>query len=88
MSGRLQYSILLNRDFEGGLPQHDFDGYELMDAVATYRHQELGEFTVGVENLLNEEYITYYSQTLTYVNDSTYFAGRGRTYTLRWTKEY
>lgn len=88
VSGRLQYSILLNRDFEGGLPQHDFDGYELMDAVATYRHQELGEFTVGVENLLNEEYITYYSQTLTYVNDSTYFAGRGRTYTLRWTKEY
>jgi len=88
LSGRLQYSAVLDRDFDGGLPQHDFDGYQLMDAVATYRHQQWGAFTLGVENMLDEEYITYFSQTLTYVNDSTYFAGRGRTYSLRWAKEF
>ena len=86
--GRVQYSILLDRDFQGGLPEHDFEGYELLDALATYRHHSWGEFTVGVENLLDKEYITYFSQTLTYTNDSTYFAGRGRTYNLRWEKAF
>ncbi|WGL16073.1 TonB-dependent receptor [Microbulbifer bruguierae] len=88
VQGRLQYSSLLDRDFDGGLPQHNFDGYQLVDAVATYRSRELGVFTLGVENLLNESYITYYSQTLTYVNDSTYFAGRGRSLTLSWNKAF
>ena len=87
-SGRLQYSKLLDRDFNGGLPQHDFDGYDLVDLVISYRDEKLGDFTVGIENLLNEEYITYYSQTLTYVNDSTYFAGRGRSLTIGWEKAF
>lgn len=87
-SARLQYSVLLDRDFDGGLPQHDFDGYELMDAMLAYRDPRLGNFTVGVENLLNKQYITYYSQTLTYVNDRTFFAGRGRTITLGWKKAF
>jgi len=88
LEGRLQYSALLDRKFDGGLPQHDFDGYRLLDAVATYTSPELGSFTLGIENLLNEQYITYYSQTLTYVNDSTYFAGRGRSLTLGWNKAF
>lgn len=86
--GRLQMSTLLDRDFDGGLPEHDFDGYELLDALVTYDDAELGKFTLGVENLLNKEYITYYSQTLTYVNDSTYFAGRGRAISLGWVKAF
>ncbi len=86
--GRLQYSVFLDRDFDGGLPEHDFDGYQLVDALASYRHAQWGQFTLGVENLLDKEYITYFSQTLTYTNDSTYFAGRGRTYNLRWEKAF
>ncbi len=86
--GRLQYARLLDRDFDGGLPQHDFDGYGLLDAVISYRNEQLGDFTLGIENLLDEEYITYYSQTLTYVNDSTYFAGRGRAVSLGWQKTF
>ena len=85
---RIQYSRLMDRKFSGGLPQHDFEGYELVDLIASYSDDQLGDFTLGVENLLNEEYITYYSQTLTYVNDSTYFAGRGRTLTLGWSKNF
>ncbi|GAB3098320.1 TonB-dependent receptor [Aestuariicella hydrocarbonica] len=86
--GRLQFSRLLDRDFDGGLPQHDFEGYDLLDALVSFRDEELGKFTLGIENLLNEEYITYYSQTLTYVNDSTYFAGRGRAVSLGWEKAF
>ena len=86
--GRLQYSKLLDRDFDGGLPQHDFDGYSVVDAVVSYRDASLGNFTLGIENLLDEDYITYYSQTLTYVNDSTYFAGRGRAVSLGWQKTF
>ncbi len=86
--GRLQYAKLLARNFDGGLPQHDFDGYGLVDAVLYYRNEQLGDFTLGIENLLNKNYITYYSQTLTYVNDSTYFAGRGRAVSLGWQKAF
>ncbi|WP_160152448.1 TonB-dependent receptor [Microbulbifer sp. ALW1] len=88
VQGRLQYSALLDREFDGGLPQHNFNGYRLLDAMATYTNPELGTFTLGVENLANESYITYYSQTLTYVNDSTYFAGRGRTLSFGWNKAF
>lgn len=83
-TGRLQLSRLLDRDFDGGQPEHDFEGYDLVDAVVSYQPEELGKFTLGVENLLDEQYITYYSQTLTYVNDDTYFAGRGRAISLAW----
>ena len=88
LSARLQHSIFLDRKFDGGLPQHDFDGYELTDASLLYRNATLGDFTLGIENLLDEQYITYFSQTLTYVNNNTYFAGRGRTYTLKWEKAF
>lgn len=86
--GRIQYSKLLDKKFKGGLPEHDFEGYDLVDLILSYHDEQMGEFTLGLENLLNEEYITYYSQTLTYVNDSTYFAGRGRTITLAWSKTF
>ncbi|MCG8609156.1 MAG: TonB-dependent receptor [Pseudomonadales bacterium] len=84
LSARLQYSILLDREFDGGQPQHDFDGYQLADAVLSYQTGTFGDFTLGIENLLDEQYITYFSQTLTYVNNNTYFAGRGRTVTVKW----
>jgi iron complex outermembrane receptor protein len=87
-NGRLQYARLLDRDFDGGQPQHDFDGYSLLDAVVSYRNPNLGDFTLGIENLMDENYITYYSQTLTYVNNSTYFAGRGRAINLGWQKTF
>ena len=86
--GRIQFSKLLDKKFKGGLPEHDFEGYDLVDLILSYHDEQMGEFTLGLENLLNEEYITYYSQTLTYVNDSTYFAGRGRTITLAWSKTF
>lgn len=82
--GRLQSSMLFDRHFDGGLPQHDFAGYTLVDAVLTYDAGPRGRVTLGVQNLLDEQYLSYYSQTSTFVSDTDYVAGRGRTFTLRW----
>jgi len=86
--GRLQYTKLLDREFEGGLPEHDFDSYKLVDALITYSDSKLGNFTLGIENLFDEYYISYFSQTLTYTNNSTYFAGRGRAISMGWQKTF
>lgn len=87
-SARLQYSKLFDRSFDGGLPRHDFDGYGLVDAIVAYQKPDLGHFTLGVQNLLDEEYITYYSQTVTFVGNNNYVAGRGRTLSLGWKKAF
>lgn len=87
-AARLQYSQLFDRNFSGGLPQHDFDSYSLVDAIVSYQAPDLGNFTLGIQNLLNEEYITYYSQTVTFVSNNDYVSGRGRTLSLGWKKSF
>ena len=46
----------------------------------------LGEVSLGVENLLNRDYLTYYSQAANtgskVTRDGRVFNGRGRTLTL------
>lgn len=87
-NGRLQYTKLLDREFKGGLPQHNFDSYELLDALISYHDSRWGSFTLGIENLLDEHYISYFSQTLTFTSNSTFFAGRGRAISLGWQKTF
>ncbi|MEN3977243.1 hypothetical protein WJU21_19200, partial [Emcibacter sp. SYSU 3D8] len=84
LSGRVQMSHLFDRHFDGGLPKHDFSGYTLVDAMVFYQTDNLGRFTLAVQNLLNKTYITYFSQTATFVTNRDYVAGRGRAITLRW----
>lgn len=79
ISSRLQANLLFDADFNDGT---SFDGYTTWDLTASYQSQELGLFTLGVENLTNEQYITYHAQT-TGTND-TYYAGIGRLATLSW----
>lgn len=88
LTGRLQASYLMDRKFDGGLPQHDFDGYALVDAIATFNAGEMGRLTLAISNLLDEFYMTYFSQTATFVTNTDYVAGRGRTITLRWQKDF
>ncbi|WP_252107020.1 MULTISPECIES: TonB-dependent receptor [unclassified Halomonas] len=64
----------------------EFDGYLLMDAAIGYQ-LPVGQMNVGVSNLLDEQYVTYYSQSAL-VNDERYFAGRGRTLTLGYRLEF
>lgn len=84
LRGRVQASHLFDRKFDGGLPQHNFSGYTLVDALLSYQTDDVGRFTLGVHNLLDEYYITYFSQTATFVTNNDYVSGRGRAITLRW----
>ena len=83
LSGRLQVSHLFDRDF-GGLAaraNRDFDSFTTADMVVTAKTR-LGEFELGVENLTDKQYLTYFSQTEPFARSDTIFAGRGRTLTF------
>ena len=82
-SGRVQAFRFFDRTFRDGDGQvtASFDGYTTADASAAAR---LGRSTVSlsVANLFDRHYITYFGQAATN-RDDRYFAGRGRTLTLR-----
>ncbi|MFJ5507091.1 TonB-dependent receptor [Pectobacterium jejuense] len=63
-----------------------FDGYLLMDAAVGYK-LPYGRLNVAVANLLDKQYITYYSQA-GLVNNTRYFSGRGRTVTLGYSIDF
>ncbi len=85
-STRIQSLMLLPRDDPDGIAAGDFGGYTLFDLLATWRVVEGQTLSLGVENVLDKDYISYYSQTLTgsSATAANYFAGRGRTVTLRY----
>ncbi|WP_370663251.1 TonB-dependent receptor [Massilia mucilaginosa] len=61
-------------------PAKEFSGYTLVDATLNYKLPK-GEVRLAVANLLDRDYITYYSQSAL-VEPKRYFAGRGRVLTL------
>ncbi|MCC5810772.1 MAG: TonB-dependent receptor [Ectothiorhodospiraceae bacterium] len=63
-----------------------FDGHTLVDASMAYQ-LPVGSMRLGVENLLDRTYFTYYSQTAR-DGDDQYFRGRGRTVTLGYTLDF
>jgi iron complex outermembrane receptor protein len=82
----LQASHAFDREFDRlGTQVARFEGYTTVDALARIA-LPMGQLNVGVENLLGEQYVTYYSQS-TPRND-TYTAGRGRVLTLGWQHRF
>ncbi|MDX3774620.1 TonB-dependent receptor [Chromatiaceae bacterium AAb-1] len=79
ISSRLQLNKLLDMEFNTG---GKFNGYHTLDLSVRYEHNRLGAFTLGIENLADKYYITYYAQTTP--ADARYFAGMGRTASLSW----
>lgn len=73
------------REFDG--EEYEFEehtnGYTLFDLSANYRVENVGRFTVGIENLFDKQYILSWSQVDFFKN---YFAGRGRM--VSFTYEY
>ncbi|SEO83413.1 TonB-dependent receptor [Aquisalimonas asiatica] len=63
-----------------------FDGHTLVDASVAYQ-LPAGSMRLGVENVLDETYFTYYSQTAR-DGDDQYFRGRGRTVTLGYSLDF
>lgn len=78
VDSNLQATRFFNKSHEN--PDLDFDGYGIVDAGIGYV-LPVGRMTVGVENLFNEDYVTYYSQSAT-TRDDQFFKGRGRTVSL------
>jgi iron complex outermembrane recepter protein len=82
-SGRLQSFTFFDREFRNGAGDvaAQFDGYTTVDGSIS---AALGitTITLSASNLLDEQYITYFGQAATNLADR-YFAGRGRTFSLR-----
>ncbi|MWV13214.1 TonB-dependent receptor [Pseudomonas sp. R-28-1W-6] len=84
LNSRLQVNHYASRGFDS--PGLNFDGYSLVDASVGYR-LPVGEASLGIENLLNRDYMTYYAQAGS-TRDDQYFAGRGRTFTLGYQVDF
>ncbi|HWJ05547.1 MAG TPA: TonB-dependent receptor [Steroidobacteraceae bacterium] len=86
-SARVQGQFYLSREFAGGDPRNDFEGYELVDAWLSYQ-APFGDLTLSAQNLFDEQYISYFSDTTGPTDDLRYFAGRGRVITLGYQKKF
>ncbi|HAZ98826.1 MAG TPA: TonB-dependent receptor, partial [Halomonas sp.] len=84
LSTRLQGSYYFDRSVDN--PALDFDGYGLVDASLAYQ-LPAGQLSLGIENLTDEDYLTYYSQAAR-ISDEYYFTGRGRTFTVGYQLDF
>ncbi|TXC73763.1 TonB-dependent receptor [Sphingorhabdus soli] len=83
LSARVQARMYLAREFNDVFTATDFEGYTLLDAFVSYR-TAVGEFSMGVQNITDAFYVTYDSDTVRVTDNSRFFAGRGRSFTLGW----
>lgn len=86
-SARLQSRFYLSRSFNDESVDTDFDGYTLIDAYVAYR-TGIGEVALSIQNLADEYYLTYDSDTVRTSDNRRFFAGRGRTFALSWRGEF
>lgn len=83
LSARLQVQDYMARDFAGNDPRNDFKGYTLVDSSVRYQ-TSLGGISLSVQNLFDEFYIDYNTDTQQPTNNLRFFSGRGRAITLGW----
>lgn len=86
LATRLQASHAEDRAFErNDVTVARFDGYSTFDLQARIA-LSLGTLNLGIENLFDQQYVSYYSQT-TPSNDD-YVAGRGRVLNASWSHRF
>ncbi|WP_417613159.1 TonB-dependent receptor [Parasphingorhabdus sp.] len=83
LSARVQGQYYLSRRFEGQPASADFEGYTIVNALLRYE-TGWGAFSLAAQNLFDEYYISYDSDTVRTTDNDRFFAGRGRTITLGW----
>ena len=81
LSARLQSQTYFERNFDGADPRNSFQGYTLLDASVRYS-AAIGDVFFSVQNLMDEQYLSYSSDTSNPTDNLRYFAGRGRVFTL------
>ena len=85
LSTYLQANHAFSRSFDE--ESRYFSGYTLVDFASTYKLSADSTLSLGIANLMDKQYVTYYSQSA--VNDDTrYTAGRGRTITLGYSLKF
>jgi iron complex outermembrane receptor protein len=88
-SNRLQLLYSGNRDrgFEAGADGVAIEDYITLDLLSQLQIGD-GVLSLGIENLLDNQYFPVYSQVLSGFNDANYWAARGRrislTYSITW----
>lgn len=87
LSARAQARMYLEREFNDASIATDFEGYTLVDAFISYR-TDFGEISLAAQNLTNEFFITYDSDTVRVTDSSRFFSSRGRTFTLSLRSEF
>ena len=85
LSALVQTQFFLSRSFQGRVrdPRNDFGGYTVTDASVRYE-TGIGALSLSVQNLFDKFYIDYSSDTRLPTDNLSYFAGRGRAFTLGW----
>lgn len=92
-SARLQATHLRDRHINSGRMSgtarlgENFEGYTLADLSAQW-NTDIGEFGLGIENVFDRQYVGYYAQSNPAGTNDDYFAGRGRTLTLSWKRNF
>ncbi|MGI9573149.1 TonB-dependent receptor [Alloalcanivorax xenomutans] len=84
LRSQVQGSHYFSRHFDDD--NTNFDGYNLVDLSLVYQLPK-GQLSGGIENLFNEDYFTYYSQSATNREDQ-YFKGRGRVITVGYSLDF
>ncbi|MGJ8690382.1 MAG: TonB-dependent receptor [Gammaproteobacteria bacterium] len=84
---RVQVNVVQDREFKNavGVETAQFDGYTTIDLFAEYE-ASVGQLRLGLQNLSNEDYFTYYSQTQG--SDTRNFKGIGRSVSLSWNLQF
>jgi iron complex outermembrane receptor protein len=83
---RVQAQKYISRNMQNALVKDDFEGYTVVDAFVRYA-LPVGAVSLGVQNLFDKQYLTYYSDTVLPTKDKIY-AGRGRTATIGWEARF
>ena len=87
IGARLTIRKYFSRKFDGQPEANDFGGYTLFDAFLGYR-LDRHRVSLGIQNLTDKQYITYFSDTQGPADNLRFFAGRGRTFTLGVTSDF
>ncbi len=94
ISARLDVSKLFRRTFKGAGLSAERAAQIAFDKPYTLAHfnislaSDIGDFALGLRNLLDKQYITYFSQVETAQRNDTFFAGQGRTLTLTYSNDF
>ncbi|MFY0992484.1 TonB-dependent receptor [Halomonas sp. C05BenzN] len=90
-SARLQANHVMDLEDDA---DREIDGFTTLD-LSLGRQTDVGRFSLGVQNLLDEQYSTVWGQRAAMFYSPFYgpeylydYQGRGRTYTLTWSMDY